>query len=542
MVTLTQEQVDYARTKEFRKALLESVVEIEDKDRQVVPFILNDIQCMMFEESTARDVYVKPSQVGATTLFMADFLLDCITKPGTTSVIISYDEFITGRLLRKADAIYLHLHNKIPNIPEYKHKSTFEKTFEFVDKLGVRQGESSFYISSAKGFAMPRGEPIHNLLLDELAFWPAGAAAKAFAAALQRVPLRADTKVRALSTPNGEDNDFFELYMAAKEGKEFGKSVFKAHFYPWYIHAEYSLTQDSPFAPLGDDHYLLTNLTSEETTLLTRFEQLGTSELEAHNKLRWRRYKIMEMMSLKRSGDTALLFGQEYPEDDVTCFQVAGDQWYDPDQVNALAKECFEAPIHRDFMDIWEMPEEGERYLVTVDPGEGKKSMSVACAWKPLGVKLKHCATLAGLYNQKEMGEKVKAFASFYNEAKLAPEDALGFIGYISDYPELYYRTDPDTGQVSTKYVGWLTTPKTKPYMCNEVARLLPDLECNDIRIIEQLRNIKEIQSGMRKIPASIGADDFFMALALAAVCRESEPIGRGFVGAKGWSDTWGSR
>src|SRR3990167_4668574 len=159
-----------------RKRLIETLIPIEHKDRQLVPFILNPIQRDMFSTSTPRDVIVKPSQVGGTSLIMCDFLLDCLMFKGTTSVIISYDEFITGRLLRKAQAFYDNTAMVIPSLPKLHHKSVSEKTFVFENSLGVKQGESSFYIASAKGFAMPRGEPIHNLLLDELAFWPAGAA------------------------------------------------------------------------------------------------------------------------------------------------------------------------------------------------------------------------------------------------------------------------------------------------------------------------------------------------------------------------------
>lgn len=521
-----------------RKRLIESVVWIENKERALVPFILNPVQSDMVTTSTWRDVYVKPAQVGGTSLVMCDFLLDCITIPGTTSVIISYDEFITGRLLRKADAFYTHLKARIPSIPEYKHKSTFEKTYVWEDALGNVQGESSFYISSAKSFSMPRGEPIHNLLFDELAFWPPGAAADAFAAALQRVPLLANTKVRALSTPNGEDNDFYKLYMAAKEGKEYGTSVFKSHFYTWYDVPEYSLLPDSPFALIGDDCPVLSNLTPEEKTLLERFEQRGLTEEESHNKLRWRRYKIVEFASLRRSGETRFLFGQEYPEDDVTCFQSAGDMWYDPHQVNDLARGCYEAPYHQNFIDIWQLPEEGHSYLVSVDPGVGKKSDSVVQAWEFLQDKFIHCATAAGKWENPEAAEKAKEVARLYNGATIAPEDALGFIAHISDWLNLYYRTDPDTGKMG-KDIGWLTTPATKIYMCNEVGRFLPVIDCYDIRIIEQLRNIREQQSRGKLIPTSVGADDYFMAMALAIVCRAAVPIERGLVGAKGWPDSW---
>lgn len=522
-----------------RKRLIETLVPIENKDRQLVPFILNPIQDSMLSNCTPRDVFVKPSQVGGTSLIMCDFLLDCLMFKGTTSVIISYDEFITGRLLRKAQAFYDNLVMSVPSLPKLHHKSTFEKTFVFEDGLGIKRGESSFYIASAKGFAMPRGEPIHNLLLDELAFWPVDAAEKAFAAALNRVPLLPTTKVRALSTPNGEDNDFYELYTAAKEGKEVGKSVFKSHFYTWYSLPEYSLPPDNEFVLPGDDKPILDNLEPDEINLMLKFQELGFDVFEANNKIRWRRYKIAEMRSLKRSGETALLFPQEYPEDDVSCFQSAADQWYPSEEINTLAKGCYPAPGHHLGADIWYPPEEGHSYLMAIDPGLGKKSDSVATVWEFTELEYRHCATFSGKYAGKEMADKCFPIARWYNDALITNEDALDITSHLVGYGNLYYRTDPITGVIG-KDIGWQTNPSTKVFMCNEFSRSLSLLTTHDIRIVSQCRNIREGKSRGRVIPISVGDDDFHDSAAIAVVCRGSVSIIAGFVGAKGWPDSWG--
>ncbi len=512
-----------------RKKLIETLVPIEDKDRQLVPFILNPIQSQMLGECTPKDVSIKPAQVGGTSLYMCDFLLDCVITPGTTAVIISYDEFITGRLLRKAQAFYDNMKVTIPTLPRLFHKSVSEKTFIFEDSLGVKRGESSFYIASAKGFAMPRGEPIHDLLLDEFAFYPPGAAKDVFAAALQRVPLTIYSKVRVLSTPNGEDNAFFELYKAAKEGKEYGRSVFQSHFYPWYQLPEYSMTPESTFCLPGDDTPILQNLTPDEIILLLRLERLGIEQTEAFNKLRWRRYKIAEFQSLKRGGDTSLLFGQEYPEDDVTCFQMAGDMVFDPNIVNEKIRGCYPPTTQMMHADIWELPEVGARYMVCIDPGEGKKSDSVSTVWKMIGTMLVHVATLAGKYENDVMAEMSVALAILYNNAMIAPEDALGIVVHLKGYSNVYYRTDPVTGMIG-KDIGWRTTRSTKPYMITELVRNMSQLDIHDVRILEQLRNIRWV--GGRAV--AVGADDFVMSTALAVVCQNAVPIERGYVGDKG--------
>ena len=510
-----------------RRLFIETLVSIEDKNRQLVPFVFYPIQSDMHDSRTGRDVDVKPAQIGASSYFICDYLIDCITIPGTTAVIISYDEFITGRLLRKAQRFYDVLKERIPSIPELHHKSTFEKTFKDVN--------SSFYISSARGFAMPRGEAIHDLLLDEFGFWPPGVATEVFAAALNRVPLLPNTKVGILSTPNGEDNDFFEVYSAAKEGKAIGKSTFTHHFYSWDMHPEYTMTPDSPFALPGDEEPVLENLDEDEIKLLLRFEHMGISMEEAYNKLRWRRYKVAEMSSLRRSGETRILFSQEFPEDDVTCFQAAGDMWYDSEQVNSMARNCYPAPIHKLFADIWYDVEEGLKYLVAIDPGLGKTSESVATVWLFSEDEFKHCATMSGLYEDYIMAEKSMELARHYNGAIIANEDTLGISSHLRNYPELYYRTDPVSGR-GGRDIGCQTNKSTKIYMCNELSRCLPKITTHDIRIVSQLRNIRDI--GGR--PMAIAADDYHDSAAIAMVCREVMPIERGFVGAKGWSDDWG--
>jgi hypothetical protein len=519
-----------------RKRTIETLVQIDNKDRQKVPFILNPVQQLMYSEGTSRDITVKPAQAGGTSFYICDALLDCITIPETTTVIISYDEFITGRLLRKAQALYDNIKNLLPTIPEIYKKSTYEKTFQFIDSQGKKRGESSMYIASAKGFSMPRGEPIHYLICDEFAFWPEGAAADVFAAAINRVPLRSNTKIKVLSTPNGEANDFFKMYMAAKEGKEIGKSVFTHHFYTWYILPEYEMPVNSQFALPGDDIDVLLNLTDEELTLIERFKSMGIDELHQYDKLRWRRFKIAESESLNRSGETKKLFSQEFPEDDVSCFLSAGDSYFDSITVNMMAKECYPAPDHINGVDVWEAPQTGINYIIPIDPGLGKTSESVAEVFRCVPGEMTHVATMSGLYPDYEMAQRCKELGIMYNWATLCPEDALGIVGHLKDYPELYHRVDPVTGLIGNQ-IGWSTSPRTKPYMMTALAKHLSQIQTHDIRIIEQLRNIR--WDGGKAV--NVGKDDYVMCAALGVVCNSNSGMTE-YEPPKpyGWKPGWG--
>jgi len=539
-----------------RRLMMESLLQIENKERQLVPFILNPIQADMLNNSGPRDIYVKPAQIGATSLHLADFYLDNITINGTVSVIISYDETSAKRLIIKAKRYHQHLERKIPSVAKLDHKSAEELTWENRDTNFY----SIMYIFSSRSYTLGRGEAIHNLLLDEYAFWMVGTHEQVFSSAVQRVPLKLGTKIRVQSTANGEDNPHCEMYRASKEGTVVGQSVYKHHFYPWYIHPDYIMYPGDPFCLDGDDIDPLPKLKSDEVLLMKRLlHEFGFSELDAMAKLRWRRYKKAEMASLRRSGDTVLLFEQEFPEDDETCFLVAGDQAYSSDTITDKVRQCIPPRFTKNIvnpktgtsaeLDVWHDKEEGLNYLVSIDPGKGKTSESVGHVWhfedgyqdkegKDIPPIMLHCATLAGFYDEWEMAEYMKVVAYYYNGAVIAPEDNLDIVSHLRDYPDLYWREDVRTGK-GIKAVGWQTNLSTKPYMITELNRHMEYLDCQDIRFWSQCKNIRRnptVKSGI----VVVGADDHHDCGAIAIVCRDVQATTRGYVGSSGWPDGWG--
>lgn len=549
--TITREQAMKALFSN-RSVTISSLLEIENKNRQRVPLSPNSIQIDVLTNSGPRDVYVKPGQVGFTSIVVGDFYLDNITINGTVSVIISYDEFSAQRQILKAKRFHQSLLRKIPTIPKLDHRSATELSWENKDTNFY----STMYIFSARGYELGRGEAIHNLLLDEYAFWPPGSHETIMASAVQRVPLLPSTKLRIGSTANGEDNPFCDIYRAAKEGRELGKSVYKPHFYPWFIHPEYMMLADDIFSLPGDDQDPLPNLQPDETLLLRKW---NFDDLTSMAKLRWRRYKKAEMASLHRTGQTAFIFEQEFPEDDESCFQVAGDQAYNIDIIADKIRHCLPAPIQKNIvnakngtsatLDIWHDREDGKGYVLPIDPGKGKTSESVGHVWtftegyrssegQEIPPIMQHCATLAGFYDEWEMAEFMKEVGHYYNGGVLAPEDNLDIVSHLRDYPDLYWREDTRTGKI-IRAIGWQTNVSTKPYMITELSRNLEYIDCQDIRFWSQLKNIRR-NSMMKSGILVVGADDHHDCGAIGIVCRTAQPVQRGFVGSYGWNDSWG--
>jgi hypothetical protein len=501
---------------------IEYLLEIEDKQKNLVPMKLKYIQKQALLEMTGRDIIVKPSQVGFSSAVIGDWLLDTIINPGTVSVIISHEEFITQRLLLKAQAYYDHLQSRISSVPEMYHKSSNLKTFPSI--------HSSFYIGSARSAVFGRGETIHNLFCDEYAFWEEDAIERIMGPASQRVPITG--RIVVGSTPNGEGNAFHELYIAAKEGIDIGKSVYTAHFYPWFLHEEYTLAPDSEFVLPGDNTVML-DLTDEEAMLVDNY---GLT----HDQIRWRRRKVAEFESLRHSGESRILFSQEYPEDDVSCFLTSGEMAYDSDLLNSMAKKCYTTKnIHETGAKIWYPPEPNLRYVVACDVGVAKQSETVITIIhvehdKDGREHIKHCASLSGLIMPNAAAKLAKKLGWYYNRALItwdAASQGIAFGDEVNDYGHIYYREDLQSGRTG-RVPGWLTTPRTKLYMYDQITRMLPYTTTHDINLISQLKNMRMIDDKL----VSVGLDDFHDSFGIALSCRGSIPTTRGFSGTAGWS------
>jgi len=404
--------------------------------------------------------------------------------------------------------------------------STYEKTFRFYLN-GKVASKSSIYIASARSYVAGRAETIHHLLCDEFAFWAPGAMERIFSPALDRVP--PDGTVDVFSTPNGEDNDFCEMYRLAKEGK----SIFTAHFYPWFMHPEYTI-------PFGDPRIVhIPETDCAKFDLSQDEEQLVANYGVTLGQIRWRRWKIKEKESLRRTGETRMLFAQEFPENDVSCFLATGDMYYDSVVVDEKARDCYPAPIHRNGLNVWFEPEEGKHYIVAIDPGQAKVTQTAITVLMPPQDgcdRWKYCARDAGLYTSDPTAAKAVEASIYYNNAMVTWEANSHGVALSSQGSPLrgrrniYYRRDIVSGRQSSE-PGWLTTSKNKDYMFASLHRELPSMEVHDIEFVTECRSIRQIGNKIM----SVGADDIHDSVAIAIVCNNPTPIKRGLVGSTGW-------
>jgi hypothetical protein len=123
-----------------------------------------------------------------------------------------------------------------------------------------------------------------------------------------------------------------------------------AHFYEWFRHAEY---KDKVPA---DPH----TLTDEERELRKQFDL-------TLNQVTWRRKKII---ALRQE------FPEKYPENDLNCFLLQGQAFFDQDK---LLKRQLQLANFKPFMVsddktmvFFHKRIKGRRYVVGADPASGK--------------------------------------------------------------------------------------------------------------------------------------------------------------------------
>lgn len=489
-------------------AFIANLMEIPGKDQRRKKFVPWPVQEKLIRNLSGRDIIIKDAQIGCTSIISALFTKHTITHPDTTTVIVSHEEFLTQRLLHRTQIFY----DSIPDMlkPKMDHSSSYEKRFPEINSV--------MYIGTARSQVFGRGEPIHRLLFSEEAFYVPGALDRIMLPALQRVP-ETGMVVRE-STPNGEDGSFYEEVQAALNGD----SVFKLHTLFWWENPDNVMSDESDFVPEGARGQFKYN--GEERSLVKVYKLL-------REQIRWRRWKLKELRDM---------FFQEHLESLDTCFLTVGSPYYDPHYTIALSKDCYPAPHHGPGESmVWFEPEEGGQYVEGVDPGMGKQSESVAQVWRMDLEHPRHEATIAGLIEPVPMAQKSVDLARHYNNALIVPEanaHGLALIAELMHHKKkgirVYQRRDVISGITGT-HMGWLTTPKTKPMMMQELQRQLNHIETYDAELVRQIRGWREV--GMGKV-ATIASDDYHDAacLAMVGMIGLNPNRKRGYIGSSGWS------
>lgn len=386
--------------------------------------------------------------------------------PGLQAYILTHEQAATDKIFGMARRYHDHCPQRYK--PKTQAASAKEMVFSALD--------SSYQVGTAGSRGTGRSGTVQLFHGSELGYWPN--AEEHFAGVIQSVPRAPGTEIILESTANGVGNMFHSLWQDAVNGV----GDYKPIFVPWFWQKEYR----------SDSAGMKFDQTERE---LAKIYGLDDEQLA------WRRAKIAE---LKMKGDVSrTTFQQEYPSSWEESFLLSGRMAFDALKLQALAKECYKPkfrmayrPKDKRFTEheegelrVWQKPKPDTRYVIGSDVAEGLAHGDYSCAdvlEKQTGRQVAqwhgHCA--ADMF-----GDILHALGVWYNQAYLGVErnnHGLTTLTKLRDlyYPHLHAQRDLEdrgSGDAETKKLGWLTTPKSKPLIIDQ---LYTEVEQDDTGIV----------------------------------------------------------
>ena len=284
----------FLRTVGNKRWRMEYFYKIKDKLRQTVNLIFNPIQDLYWKTRTKRDFILKARKIGFSTQCLIDDLDDTIANENFTSFIMAHRKEDVQKLFQIIHFAYDRMPNEWKPVADYYNKN----------ELFFKDRNSRIYVGMEA-----RSDVVNKLHVSEIAFIED--VEKKLAASFEAVP--EDGSIVLETTPNGIGGYAYELYQEAagyKDPEEGDRSEFRACFYPWFKHPEYSVP-----------------LTQEENKQVYEGKYLNQEEevFKNDNNLTYSQMKWRKLKKARLHDD----FDEQYPEDDISCFIGSGANYFD---------------------------------------------------------------------------------------------------------------------------------------------------------------------------------------------------------------------
>lgn len=374
------------------------------------------------------------------------------------------------------------MHNRDPFAPSIKGPGN-AKRLEFPDL------NSTFRIGTAGSTGFGRGFTLQKVHGSEVSQWCRGPKQienqKEALAALEEAASNGEVILE--TTPKGNEL-FCQLYRDAKRGMNDWTPICLRWF------------DDRGNRDLLDEEGIrevIETLTDKEADLVTRYG------LKAEQ-VSWRR---------KAARRLGMLFRQEYPEDDESCFLTAGDCFFDSDHLMTLLdRTTNEYPRQKltsarggsGYKAVWENAQPKKEYVIGVDTSEGLPGSDP----NGLGVLEREsgnqvCA-VQGRFTPDRLAELTVEVAKEYNDALVGVEvEKYGYaviqrirrLGWRTPQKQLFYHNPSRAPHAG---MGWSTNVKTRPIMLDEMAEAIHEghMKIRDVDFIGECLTFRRQSSG----------------------------------------------
>ena len=323
-------------------------------NRRLVPFAHNriqqDLDKKIILEKSLRNIMLKPRQAGYTTWsILMRLLLPALISPGTSSMLISQNaEYAAAHfdMLKRAWMHFLKVdpfNNSKNDWSDSLKANLLHVAYSNRRELIFDQIESRVRCASAEVEEVGQGLTVQHLVCTEVSRWE-HKPEETMANVKEAIPRDGTLDIEC--TPNGMGGYFYEEWQrATNPGAK--KREFKPHFHTWWWHDEYRRT---PGVSMSD-------LDRDEKNLVMAYGIDG-------EQIAWRREKIE---SLRHN------FAEKYPEDQITCFLVEGQLFFEREIMALRMKELqnYKPLDVRNKYCRFKRAIKHRRYIIGADPAAG---------------------------------------------------------------------------------------------------------------------------------------------------------------------------
>ena len=401
-------------------------------------------------------IILKSRQLGLSWLLTVFALWVALFTPGANIIILSINQDIANRLIKRIKVIWEHLPVEVSSAFKVVQYST--SVIEFQTLSGEPRGIIQALPSTE---SVGRSEATTLVLCDEWAF-------HAFASENYAAYRQTGGRVIGVSTANGAGGLFWRTFVAAV-GSRVG--LFRASFVNWQQH------------PSRDEAWYAGGLADMQASL---GPELGT--LKMH---------------------------QEHPRTWQEAFVASGSCVFDTVAIQRMLAEPDVVPIHEELLaggywKVWQEPVVGGVYAAGADVAEGLADSDFS-GMAIYDVKTgMHAADLHGRWTPNTFAKLCYDFAAQYNWAYLGPErngPGLAVVLKLEElaYPNLHMdiRTNSRGDKMSMR-TGWATTVATKPVMIADMNEMMVTgrLRTYDKAFLSECLTYvrKETPSGLRAV------------------------------------------
>ena len=497
-------------------------------NRSLIPFLFNQIQTDIESKLGLRNIFLKPRQGGYTTYTMIRRLfLPCILNPGHNGLLIAQK----GKSVTDYFRILKRCYDTFAMVDPYdQSRNTYARelkqnllhtVYSNRRELVFDQIDVAIHCESAEVEESGQGYTATHVVASEVARWERNPEAT-LANLKEAIPAGGTFDME--STANGWGGYFFEECMRARD-KEKAYKEFVYHFHPWWYHDEYYDNK-----PVEEE-----SLTKDEMRLVVNYN-LNLKQIS------WRRRKKEELR-----GD----FDEKYPENDIDCFLMSGQQFFDKEIISTRRMELttYAPKWEGTKLIIYKNPKPHHEYIIGADVAsgldatEGKGDLDYSAAIVIDKATGEQVASYHAHIIPEEFGWELVELAKRYNNALIGVErngdggvviltmEVACMYGNIYKHRD-WWKKDWKRGRNSQggsggagmrEIVGFPTNQKTRPLALNRIRHFIsesPDL-LYDIKLIEECATFV-LDYKKKGIPsASPGChDDRVMAAAIVYYIR----------------------